>query len=244
MSSGNRFALVLSDSPPGPLGVASPGTSEEVRRADAVNPLPTPTDLWNLGAAKQTDLVALVGTVSTSPSPRMVWQNMEDVTVGNTTSETSLISPTGLGTVSIPGNFLVRGGTFTLEARGTYNTGLVSALLGTLTIRAKIDDVVMGVATLGMTNFAASMTNKGWSGRGDTVFRNIAGNNIAANTSGVINYIGSGVTAITEEFINNSSTVDRTVPHSLNITAQFSSAQPSNSIKVTQLRFWYTPPIP
>lgn len=179
-----------------------------------------------------------------TPFPRKVWENLVDVTLGNTTTETTLISGTGQGSITIPANFLQAGATFSLEARGTYNTGLVSALLGTLTIRAKIDGTVMGVAALNMTNFAASMTNKGWSGRGDTVFRSITGNNISANTAGQINYIGAGVTAITEEFINSNSSVDRTIEHTLNITAQFSSAQPTNSIKVTQLRFWYTPPIP
>jgi hypothetical protein len=179
-----------------------------------------------------------------TPFPRKVWENLIDVTVGNTTTETTLIAGTGQGSITIPANFLQAGATFTLEARGTYNTGIISALLGSLTIRAKIDGTVMGVATLNMTNFAASMTNKGWSGRGDTVFRAITGNNISANTAGQINYIGAGVTAITEEFINNNANVDRTVQHTLNITAQFSSAQPANSIRVTQLRFWYTPPIP
>lgn len=189
-------------------------------------------------------LQAQVTAITTSlaqPRSILVWQQTGEVTVGNTTSELTLIG-TGKGSIALPANFLTEGCMFTLQARGVYSTGLVASLLGTLTIRAKIDSVVMGVATLNMTNFAASMSNKGWAGRGDTVFRGITGSNILGNTSGVINYIGAGPTAITEEFINNSASVDRTVPHNLNVTAQFSIASPSNSVKVTQLNFWYTPP--
>lgn len=145
-------------------------------------------------------------------------------TVGNTTTETTLAG-SGVGTLTMAANFLTVGKTFKVRAWGVYSSK--AAPVGALTFRLKYGTTTL--VTLAPT-ITASLTNQMWeaefnltcrtTGATGTVF---AHGEIQVFTSTTASgFIVSAPTATV--------TIDTTASSKLDITAQWATANASNTI--------------
>jgi hypothetical protein len=152
-------------------------------------------------------------------------QTANSTIITATTSELTLIGA-GVGTLSVPANTFVVGDSF----RGDFG-GLLSARNGdTIRIRVKSGSVVLadsGVQTL------PSITNNVWQCSINFTIRTIGGTGVASIvTLGVFHDVKTS-NATQEGFAWNSvnnTTFDTTASNTLDVTCQFSSNNPLNSI--------------
>jgi hypothetical protein len=152
-------------------------------------------------------------------------QTANSIPVSGTTSEGSIIG-TGVGTLNVPASGFSVGDSFNLAIMGH----LSSKNNDTLTFRIKTDSVVLG--TIGPVTMSQS-TNKHFDLQLYFTIRAIGGTGVASIMSGG-QFNNSKDASFTFEGVDytniNNTTFDTTIPNTLDITAQWSSSDPQNSI--------------
>lgn len=166
-----------------------------------------------------------LGMNSPGASYGLFAQTTDSIPVTNTLTESSLIDG-GVGTLTVPANGFKVGDSFS-----TSLSGIVSSLNNDgLTIRVKSNGVILG------TTVSISMpatTNKVWALEIHFTIRSIGG-------PGVASLLTTGAFTFSKDASNsfeggdfstlNNTTFDTTITNTLNITAQWSVANPGNSI--------------
>ncbi len=156
----------------------------------------------------------------------------QDVTVGNTTSTTSLL-PTGVGSNGIPAKMLVPGKTIRLKASGFWSNAVVAP--GTITFNFNWGGTGFVSVSTAAFSVLGSLTNVAWDIEVDTTCRtsgvsgtvSIQGRFKAEGTASVGTYLGFVTTGTL--------TYDTTAAHKLGLTVTWSSNQVANTITLTNL---------
>ncbi len=172
------------------------------------------------------------GTSGTSAAPApypvvygLFSQTSDSIPVSATTSESSIVG-TGLGTLNVPPSGFTVGDSFSVSIMGHIS----SKNNDTLTIRIKSNAIVLG--TIGPITMSQS-NNKHFNLQIYFTIRNIGGAGTASILSGgQFNYSKDASTTFEgSDFTDlNNTTFDTTISNTLDITAQWSSADAVNSI--------------
>jgi len=152
-------------------------------------------------------------------------QIADSVPVSGTTSEGSIIG-TGVGTLSVPANGFSVGDSFNVAIMGH----LSSKNNDTLTFRIKTDSVILG--TIGPITMSQS-TNKHFDLQLYFTIRAVGAVGFASIISGgqFNNSKDASFTFEGADYTNmNNTSLDTTIPNTLDITAQWSSSDSQNSI--------------
>lgn len=150
-------------------------------------------------------------------------QTGDSITVSGTISETTIIGP-GVGTLSVPANGFSVGDSFQLIMGGVLdNTN------DTITIRIKTGSVILAQSDA----FNPAADSDKWFMSVYFTVRSIGGTGVASiSTHGNFQVVkASNGTVVGEAFQNtNNSSFDTTISNTLEITVQFSDADPLNFI--------------
>lgn len=174
----------------------------------------------NLLLNQQGDWVLVTGSIG-----GLFAQTTASIPVANTITESSLIG-TGVGYLSVPANGFQIGDSFHAKLIGNIS----SANNNNIQIRIKSNGILLadtGIITLPNT------TNRHWEINVYFTIQNIGGPGVASIASGgIFSYVKNASTAFEGANFNsvNNTTFDTTINNTLEITAQWGSANPSNSI--------------
>jgi hypothetical protein len=148
-----------------------------------------------------------------------------DVTVGNTTTETSLLG-TGIGSVTLPANFYKGGRHIRLKAGGYYSTNSTAP---TLELRFMHDTTIL-VTTGTPYVLPASVTNGAWRLEVTATCRS-TGVNGNVMPHGMFEYKENTDALYAMEMITTSAvTINTTVAQAIDLTAEWSAAETDNEI--------------
>lgn len=155
-----------------------------------------------------------------------IFASTNDATVANTTTETSVIGSSGIGTKTLSANYLTAGRTVHVVVRGRVGTKTISP--GTLTIKFKLGSTAVWTAAL---SFPASLANDYAEFVGDITCRSVgASGTVFAQASAMYN---DGVTTTVNAPIaanTTTSTIDTTATQVIDVTATWATADPANTI--------------
>ena len=153
-------------------------------------------------------------------------QTASSTPITNTTTETTLLDG-GVGTLTVPANAFQVGDSFSLVMGGHISAQNNQ----TIHIRVKRNGTVL-LADTGVIQLP-TITNKNWELTVNFTIRAIGGQGVASIVShGTFNYNKDGNLAFegrTFSVVNNT-TFDTTVSNTLNITAEWGSANAANNI--------------
>ena len=173
----------------------------------------TEGNLWNDSTRKA--ITGFIDGINTKFSGS-VYVATASATVSNTTTETTIVS-TGIGTQTLPVNFLTAGKTIRVTASGVYGTDAVSA--ATLTLRIKLGSTV--ILTTGANIPNGSLTNRGWSISSLITCRTTGATGTVFG-QGRCNLSTDATTAQTVDMENTATqTVDTTATQVVDVTAQW-----------------------
>lgn len=157
-------------------------------------------------------------------------------TVGNTGTETSMIGA-GIGSLTLPANFLVPGKSINFRVMGTLGTK--ASPVGNLTIRLKLGSTTLATATVAA--LAQSLSGRRFVLEGELVCR-------TDGASGSIQAGGNFRYAITASTLQEEALADTTTSsfntkatQALTITAQWATSDPANTLTTTLAAFEVRP---
>lgn len=194
---------------------------------------PSNGDLWydstgNLLRAKIAGANVSLGTgsgttVNATGGP--LFASTADATVANTATETTLFG-SGVGTKTLPANYLVAGKTITVVVRGRMGSKTVSP--GSLTIKVKLGSTVVWS---GAVTPAASLANDYAEVKADITCRTTGASGTVFAQS-VFLYNDGVTTAVNAPDGANitTSTIDTTATQVVDVTATWATADPANTI--------------
>lgn len=160
---------------------------------------------------------------------RAVWTQISDVTVTNTTTETTLIS-SGRGYTTLPIHFFRIGKRIRLRAYGRLST---SSTPGTVTIRFKFGST--NIATTSSFTPTAGMTNALCWLDIEVVCRSTSASG-TIYSQGRFGWEGASNETRTVALLNTSAiTINTRSSHTIDLTWQWGSASASNSVTITNL---------
>jgi hypothetical protein len=202
------------------------GTGAEVYVDGSTSPsqMRTITQGANVVITQNTnDIEISVPTIGTQVG--LYSQTAQSTPITNTTTPTSLING-GVGSLSVPANAFQVGDSFTAKFSGEISCR------NNATIEIKILSNGVTLADTGVINLEVS-TNKIWDLEIDFTIRTIGGAGVASiATAGRFSYnknSGNNPESV-GFFFANSTTFDTTISNILEVTAQWGSAFPNNSI--------------
>lgn len=225
-------AMVLADLPSHGPAAATYGSATNVAQVvvnaqgiitSVANVAITPA--WSVITGKNTTLLAYALT----DQVLCLFSQTASVTVGNTTTETSIVS-TGAGTATIPANQLIAGSTVVVEAEG-YGAGVAA---DTLTVRYKIGaNTVLDQADAITTWTASRMfkmraaytvrtTGAGGTGIGQLYFQ----------------YQSAQAVQDLDDITTATSTIDTTASNAVDVTVQWGTAVAGDTLTCTNLRIY------
>jgi hypothetical protein len=159
-----------------------------------------------------------------NPTPKLLFAQTVAKTVANSIVEDTLVAA-GIGSNTIPANFLVPGRTLKIRASGVLSD------VGTPTnnVKVKLGSVV--VATTGVVAFTGAHTGAAWSAVLDLTC-------LSTGVGGTV--IGQGSMSVEPndfEGMPNPSpiVIDTTVPQTVDVTFTWGTANPGNTITCTNL---------
>lgn len=211
-------------------------TVQQILRADLFrqNPISSPPapaegDTW-LDSAYKTRLVYQFGAVQALET--VLFSSTNNITVTNTTIET-LIVPAGIGTTTLPPNFLQPGKSIIIRARGIFSTPSIAS---SATFKLKIGNSTLTTSAFTLTS---GQQNK-FIHIDCQLSCNTAGTNGAVFTGG---YIGSQTFTYTFSSATNPQNqtmpVDTTVDNTLAITVILSRTDVSLTINTLTIQLLY-----
>lgn len=201
------------------------GIQTSVQMVAVVNSAPTDGNVWYDSSQKALQVNANGVTQSFSTA---LFVATASKTVGNTGTETSAV-PTGVGTVTLPANFLVAGKVIRISGGGVFSTLITP---GTLTVKVKLGSVV--VASVAITNLLASAANNAFQFAGTMVCRT-AGVSGTVMADGQADY-DSGTLVRGFAALNNAgatSTVDTTGALLVDVTVTWGTSNAANTLTTT-----------
>jgi hypothetical protein len=161
----------------------------------------------------------LVGTIFTGTA---------DATIANTVTETTLI-PSGVGTVTLPANFLTVGKTIKIDAWGIWEADTISS---TLELRAEL-----GGTLLCTTGAQTMVTCEGGEWHAEIIFTcRTTGVSGTTFSQGEVDFMSAFTTSV-KHWMRRSATntIDTTASNAIDITATHGAADPDNSITTTNI---------
>jgi len=150
-----------------------------------------------------------------------------DKTVANTVIETTLLSPTGVGSLTINANTLAAGKTYLIKAYGFVST---DASAPNWTIKAKLGGTVIatttGAATASLSNRRVEIT---------TIFTcQTTGTSGTIAAQGTFGYNSNSTNGFTREMVNTAPiTINTTASQTIDLTFTWSVANANNTITIT-----------
>lgn len=167
--------------------------------------------------------------------PLLLFNGTATANVSNLATEGSLV-PSGIGSLSIPANFLYAGRVVRLAFGGYYSTSATAVSVVIRLRSGSVTGTVLASATLG--TWAANLSQNAWSGwielSGYTTGSSgscFATGYFAGNTS--LSFSNGASTSAS----NTAVTINTTVSNSLVLTVQFGVANVSNTMTLTTLSF-------
>jgi len=162
---------------------------------------------------------SLIGTIFTGTA---------DATVANTVTETSIV-PTGVGTVTLPANFLVAGKTIKIDAWGIWEADTSAS---TLELR-----VELGGTLLCTTGAQTMVTCEGGEWHMEAIVTcRTTGASGTTYSQGEVDFMSAFTTSV-KHWMRRSATntIDTTVSNVLDVTATHGTADPDNLITTTNI---------
>ena len=151
-----------------------------------------------------------------------IFRQTASVTVGNTTTETTVAS-TGVGSLVIPANTLAVGAAFRITVIGTYDRAT-----GTLTLRSKF----------GATTFCSTSAASPGAGNNTSFLLRIDGTVRTAGAGGTLFSNGYFIGVSPLPTTNTATTaLDTTVANTLDISCQWSAVAAANTMTVQIITF-------
>jgi hypothetical protein len=156
-------------------------------------------------------------------------------TISNSIVETTLVT-TGVGTVSIPENFLSSGKSIKIKAYGYYSS--TAAPSGTLRLKLKFGTTTI-IDTLA-NSLDASVSNAYWQFESIITCRSAGALGTVIGQGAFFHRVSDPTPVDRPIIISNATltaavTIDTTASNSIDLTAQFDTASASNSISCTNL---------
>lgn len=185
---------------------------------------PTNSDLWR---SSSRNAISIRNSGQTEDLSGSMWRSSASVFFDTTTTETSIISDTGVGTKTLAADRLKAGSHIRIKASGFYGTKATSP--GTFTIKLKNGATTM--LTIAAFTLPTNVADQNW-------WIEATGALNATGSSGTINwtitfYYNDGTGDLkTRTYTVNSTTINTTTTNTLNITGQFSVSDAAN--------FWQT----
>jgi hypothetical protein len=185
---------------------------------------PTNDDIWRSSTRQA---VSIRNSGQTEDLTGVMWRSSSSVFFDTTTTETSIIADTGVGTKTLAANRLVAGTHVRIKASGFYGTKASSP--GTFTVKLKNGTTTM--LTIAAFTLPTNVADQNW-------WIEATGALNATGSSGTIYwtinfYYNDGTGALkTQTYTVNSSTVNTTTSQALDVTGKFSVSDVAN--------FWQT----
>lgn len=185
---------------------------------------PVSGDIWHDSTQKAL-IKSVAGVKQTTPG--VLYTSTADGTIGNSTTETTVIG-TGVGTKTLPANFFVAGKTIRVRVFGYYSTK--AAPVGTFTLRCKLGSTAIETVTPTLT---ASMTSRQWSCEFLITCRT-TGVSGTVYGQGELRLFTAAATVVGNEALSTATTtIDTTASQTVEVTAQWGTANASNTITGT-----------
>ena len=185
---------------------------------------PTNDDVWRSSTRQA---ISIRNSGQTEDLTGVMWRSSNSVFFDTTTTETSIISDTGVGTKTLAASRLVAGTQVRIKASGFYGTKASSP--GTFTVKLKNGATTM--LTIAAFTLPTNVADQNW-------WIEATGALNATGSSGTIYwtinfYYNDGTGALkTQTYTVNSSTINTTTTEALDITGKFSVSDVAN--------FWQT----
>lgn len=198
------------------------GTFNLLARSDPGSP--TNNDFWRSSTRGQ---LSIRNSGQTENLSATMWKSSASVFFDTTTTETSIISDTGVGTKTLAANRLVVGSQIRIKASGLYGTKASSP--GTFTVKVKNGATTM--LTIAAFTVPTNVADQNW-------WIEAVGSLSATGSSGTIYwtinfYYNDGTGALkTQTYAVNSTTINTTTTNALDVTGKFSVSDVAN--------FWQT----
>jgi len=164
-----------------------------------------------------------------------IYSSTADATVGNTTTETSLVG-TGVGSLTLPANFLIAGKTLRITACGYYSSKASSP--GNLQINIKLGSTVVNqLPGSGGSALAGSAASFGWRLSALVTCRSTGASGSVSSGGDMTRLTSSSGANADFGFTKNTGpvTIDTTAGQTLDLTATFNIADVANTITCTNL---------
>jgi hypothetical protein len=157
-----------------------------------------------------------------------IFAQTASVTVADTASETTLTGA-GQGSLTLPANFFTVGRTIRLKAMGVFSdTGTP-----TLNVRFKLGSTT--ICSTGAVALAGTISNNVWSVEIELTCRTVGASGTVI-AQGLFKYDESTHAGTTEGMASTTTTtIDTTASQAVNVTVQWGSASPSNTMTCTNL---------
>lgn len=172
-----------------------------------------------------------------TPDPHLFWNGNTNVTVSNSTTETSMLSA-GSGSLTIAAGYLTAGSMVRFVAAGSHNRRFVGPN-DSIYWRLKFGSTVVSSinrAAGGQNN--AQITNGGFRLEAYLTIRTAgASGGLVSNVVVVYSSVGDGATAsdiTVSDSVITPVTINTTVTNTIDLTAQWSVASANNSVTVSQ----------
>jgi hypothetical protein len=186
---------------------------------------PVSADLWydNTRVIPTAHVGGLTGQI-----PIRIYEQMTNKTVGNTTTETTLVDTTSaIGTVTLPANFMVLGRKLILEASGYFSADAVAADF--------IFNVYIGsIQVYTVTRSVSATTNRGWHLKTRCRVS-------TAGSSGVVWAQGELLMSQSPRAEGKaavSSAINFTTTQAVDLRVDFSAADPDHTVTLTELSLY------
>ena len=185
---------------------------------------PTNSDFWRSSTRGQ---LSIRNSGQTENLSATMWKSSASVFFDTTTTETSIISGTGVGTKTLAASRLVTGSQIRIKAAGLYGTKASSP--GTFTVKVKNGATTM--LTIAAFTVPTNVADQNW-------WIEATGALNATGSSGTIYwtinfYYNDGTGSLkTQTYAVNSTTINTTTTNALDVTGQFSVSDIAN--------FWQT----
>jgi hypothetical protein len=180
----------------------------------------------DFGALALSGMSVTGGTLTASSST--IFTGTADATVANTITETTLI-PTGVGTVTLPANYLIAGKTIKIDAWGIWTEDAVPS---TLELRAEL-----GGTLLCTTGAQTMVTSEGGEWHMEVIFTcRSTGVSGTIYSQGEVDFMSAFTTSV-KHWMRRSATnaIDTTVSNAIDLTATHGAADADNSITTTNI---------
>ena len=156
-----------------------------------------------------------------------VFTQTNTVTVSNTTTESTVLG-TGIGTKTIPANFLTAGKTIRLIVRGYMN----ETSTPTIRIRLKVGSVTVFDSNPVTIN-ALGGTDKYFDAIFDITCRTTGTTGTVMPQGRWLYTANSGVTSVINGAVTAKSTINTTISNALDLTVEWGTASTSNNVNAT-----------